>query len=65
MEFSNKLLHRLFAACWDELVDHGMFDDRGGAQYRRLRAEWVHDGRPVRIMEWLRDAHKRDVQPLG
>lgn len=36
---------------WERLAEQGKTDDLGGAEYRRVKNEWVSAGRPIKAIE--------------
>lgn len=47
-------LLRDFNAVWDKLAEDSACDGRGGAEYRRVRAEWVAERCPFPISAFIR-----------
>ena len=44
-----------FDAAWDVLAEQGVCDDRGSAEYRRLRGEWERDARLYLALQFIRN----------
>lgn len=44
-----------FDRVWDWLAYRGLADGRGGAEYRRVRAEWEREGKLAWRMSYLRE----------
>jgi len=44
---------------WDCLARWGHCGDRGGAEYTRVTAAWVAEGRPVDMRGYIVDACRR------
>jgi len=47
-----------FNRIWDRLAYHGHCDERGGAEYQRVLAEWVADGR-ISHVQYVADFIRR------
>lgn len=50
---SDKEKLRLFDVVWDFLAERCDLDTRGGAQYRRLRSQYIAEDYPSPISAWL------------
>jgi len=47
-----------FIRIWRQMADEGRCDEEGGRQYERIYREWVAQGRPFPVREFIwREAH--------
>lgn len=53
-----------FLNCWRAEAANGACDEAGFAEYRRLLALWVNQGRPVPVREWIRREANRPPEAL-
>lgn len=54
-----------FDAIWTQLVENGRADDKGGAQYRRVRGLWEKQGKPSPRRFILDNLMDNPVDPKG
>jgi len=45
----------IFDMAWEDLADEGVWHGRDGAEYRRVRREWLLAGRTLRVRHFIRD----------
>jgi len=48
------LARRDFDRVWRAMAEEGGCDVQGGEQYRRVRSEWLEEGRPENMREFIR-----------
>lgn len=63
MESELAALQRLFDRSWRSLAARGSCDAFGGAEYRRVLAEWIKENRPRAVRRFI--LYRANTTPEG